>query len=126
LRWQYKSGRHIGVGYSDHLPIYASFSTQKRFKYPNCNIYSGNISKLKAEDVKLPIRLKAVEVIRVQKSSAYIRDDSGEIKIFGIDKRVRVGEILDMVIYRLTTYNSELEIIDFQIEKSYHNGKKES
>jgi len=126
LRWQYKSGRHIGVGYSDHLPIYASFSTKKRFEYPNCNIYSGNISKLKAEDVKLPIRLKAVEVIRVQKSSAYIRDGSGEIKIFGIDKRVRVGEILDIVIYRLTTYNSELEIIDFQIEKSYHNGKKES
>jgi len=124
LRWRYKNGKHIGVGYSDHLPIYANFSTRP-FEVLDCNILDINISNLKSKDIKLPARLRGVEVFRVKKNSLYIKDSSGDIKVFGLDREFRVGEILDMVVYRLKTYKNELEIVDFEVEKSYYNVKKE-
>jgi len=34
-RWEYKSKKHMGKGYSDHLPIYAIFSTNTTAKKPD-------------------------------------------------------------------------------------------
>ncbi len=31
-RWQYKNGKHMGKGYSDHLPVYATFVTEAAYK----------------------------------------------------------------------------------------------
>jgi len=115
LRWVYKKGKHKGVGYSDHLPIYAKFST-KPFIYPNCLISDGDIKTLKSKELRLPIRLKA-KVIEVSKNSAYIADSSGKIKIFGLDRELRVGESYTFIIYKTTIYKGEFEVVDFNIEK---------
>lgn len=122
LRWEYRDNRHIGVGYSDHLPIFASFST-KAFKFPNCSILDIDIFNLKNGDIKFPIRLKGVKVLKVEKNSIYIKDISGEIKIYGLPKKFKVGEILDIIVYRVKRYKNELEIIDFKVEKSYYTTK---
>ncbi|MDL1967892.1 MAG: helix-hairpin-helix domain-containing protein [Deltaproteobacteria bacterium] len=55
-RWQKAAsgmGRHIGKGYSDHLPIFAYFSTEP-FCFKNSNTVSNNIAPLKLEKVKYP------------------------------------------------------------------------
>jgi len=128
LRWAYKNGKHLGVGYSDHLPLYAKFSTTKPFKFPNCNITDSNITALKKTNIRLPVRLKKIEVIELkEKNIAYIKDKSGEIKIFGVDvnNNLKKGGLYDIVVYKITKYRGEIEIVDFEIEKRYHNTKKE-
>ena len=53
-RWQMTErgrGKHIGKGYSDHLPIFAYFSTEP-FRFKNNNAVSNNIAPLSLEKTK--------------------------------------------------------------------------
>ena len=60
-RWQIAKkgkGKHLGKGFSDHLPIFAYFSTEP-FNLKNCasvsrDINSNNISRLKSQKSKFP------------------------------------------------------------------------
>jgi hypothetical protein len=122
LRWEYKNNRHVGVGYSDHLPIFAYFST-KPFKFPNCSILDIDIFTLKSRDVQFPVRLRFVKVIQGFKNGIYIQDKSDKIKVYGLSRKFRVGEVLDIIVYRVKRYKGELEIIDFDVEKSYYTMK---
>ena len=55
-RWQMAEGgmgRHLGKGYSDHLPIFAYFSTEP-FSFKNNDSVSNDIAPLKLEKTKSP------------------------------------------------------------------------
>ncbi len=55
-RWQMAAsgmGRHLGKGYSDHLPIFAYFSTEP-FCFKNNDSVSNDIAPLKLEKTKSP------------------------------------------------------------------------
>lgn len=55
-RWQRDEsgmGRHLGKGYSDHLPIFAYFSTEP-FRFKNNDTASNDITPLKLEKTKSP------------------------------------------------------------------------
>ncbi|GJQ24147.1 hypothetical protein BIY37_08310 [Candidatus Brocadia sapporoensis] len=55
-RWQRAEsgmGRHLGKGYSDHLPIFAYFSTEP-FSFKNNDTVSDDIASLKLEKSKSP------------------------------------------------------------------------
>ena len=55
-RWQKAKGgrgRHLGKGYSDHLPISAYFSTEP-FRFKNNDIVSNDIAPLKLEKTESP------------------------------------------------------------------------
>ena len=55
-RWQRTEsgmGRHLGDGYSDHLPIFAYFSTEP-FRFKNNDTASKDITPLKLEKTKSP------------------------------------------------------------------------
>jgi hypothetical protein len=55
-RWQRAEsgmGRHLDKGYSDHLPIYAYFSTEP-FRFKNNDIASNDITPLNLEKTKSP------------------------------------------------------------------------
>ena len=55
-RWQRAEsgmGRHLGNGYSDHLPIFAYFSTEP-FSFKNNDTVSDDIASLKLEKSKSP------------------------------------------------------------------------
>ncbi len=118
LRWQYKKGKHKGIGYSDHLAVYAKFST-KRYVKDNCNIRLASIRELLEKDIKLPILLKKVEVISRFKNGVYIQSNGIKIAIFGIDKRLRVKSYYDIIVYKRKFYDNSYEIVDFNIKKSY-------
>ncbi len=58
-RWQRAEsgkGRHLGKGYSDHLPIFAYFSTEP-FSFKNNDTVSDDIASLKLEKSKSPQNL---------------------------------------------------------------------
>ncbi len=55
-RWQMAkrgNGRHLGKGYSDHLPIFAHFSTEP-FRFKNNDTVSNDIVPLKLEKIESP------------------------------------------------------------------------
>ena len=113
LRWQYKKGRHKGVGYSDHLPIFAKFSTKAYIK-PNCKIHLSTIKGIKQKGIKLPILLKGVKVVSKSKNKAVIRQKGDTIAIYGIDKPLIVGKEYDIVVYKMKLYHGRYEIVDFE------------
>jgi endonuclease/exonuclease/phosphatase family metal-dependent hydrolase len=55
-RWQrvqHGMGRHMGKGYSDHLPVFAYFSTQP-FHFTSNNTFSDNLTSVKSGKAKSP------------------------------------------------------------------------
>ncbi len=118
LRWQYKKGKHQGVGYSDHLAVFARFSTKGYIK-DNCNIRLGSIRELFEKDIKLPILLKRVQVINKFKNGVYIKSNNSKIAIFGINKKLILKRYYNIIVYKRKFYDNSYEIVDFNIKKSY-------
>jgi len=116
FRWEYKKGRHRGVGYSDHLAISAKFSTND-YKKENCKIELGSIGELFQKTIHLPMILRDVKVVGKFKNGLYIKDSSTDrkIAIFGIDKKLIVGKTYNMVVYKRILYNNKYEIVDFSL-----------
>ncbi len=124
FRWLYRKGRHRGKGYSDHLAVYAKFSTEP-FDKKNFTLKQGNIKQLHKKKSSLPLLLKKVKVISVEKNKVYIRDELNEkIAIYGIDQALEEGNYYDMVVFKRKFYKGNYEIIDFRIEKRYDSIKK--
>jgi len=122
LRWQYKRGEHIGIGYSDHLAIYARFSTNPYIK-PNCKIYTSTIKELHSKNIELPILLKNIRVISKDKNRVTIKQGKDIISIYGIDKPILLNRVYDIIVYKRKLYQNSYEIVDFEIKKSYDNTK---
>ena len=55
-------GRHIGNGYSDHLPIFAYFSTEP-FRFKNNDTVSNDIVPLKLEKTESPQGLLGLNTV---------------------------------------------------------------
>jgi endonuclease/exonuclease/phosphatase family metal-dependent hydrolase len=125
FRWLYKNGRHQGKGYSDHLPIVATFSTNRPFKKEKHVVNRGYILDLKKKKVHLPLRLKRVKVCSISKNKAFLVEKLSKksIAIYGTKKALKVGKLYDIVVYGRKLYKGSYEIIDFEIENSY-DGKE--
>ena len=124
-RWLYKKGRHQGVGYSDHLPIYAEFSSKPYRKAKPIEIKDLTIDELlKKESISRAIRLRGCRVISKKRDSAMVRDRGGrEIYIYKMAKRLDIGKIYDLIIDDIKIYNGEMEItgiIDIKPSFSYN------
>jgi hypothetical protein len=118
LRWQYKRGEHQGIGYSDHLPIYALFSTRAYGK-TNCKIDISTIKKLHNKNIKLPVLLKKVKVISKQKNKVILQKGKDIISIYGIDNSLLLNKIYDIIVYKRKLYQNSYEIVDFDIKRGY-------
>ncbi|HHB95270.1 MAG TPA: endonuclease/exonuclease/phosphatase family protein, partial [Campylobacterales bacterium] len=125
LRWKYKKGKHKGVGYSDHLPIYARFATKPYIKY-NCQIHLSSIKELHNRDIELPILLQKVKVTSKQKNRVTIQQGKDIIYIYGIDNLMLLNKIYDIIVYKRKLYQNRYEIVDFDIKKSYDTAKNRS
>jgi hypothetical protein len=112
LRWDLKRAK----GYSDHLPIFAKFSTKKRYKRANCKLSKSTIKKLKEEDIKLPIVLKRVKVISKDKNRVIIQQNMDKIEIYGLDKSLILNQEYNIIVYKRKFYKNRYEIVDYDIE----------
>ncbi len=119
-RWQYKYGDHLGVGYSDHLPIVATFSTLP-YKYDSNRdkVLNGTVKDLYVKFLKNPIYIKRVKVVSKNRLLATLVQKDRVIYLYGA-KELKVGRVYDLIVYRVKNYKGLQEIIDFTIEKEYY------
>ena len=120
FRWEYKHKRHQGRGYSDHLPIVASFST-KPFKKLKKSISIGSVKSLHGKNPSFPMLLQGLKVLLKEKNKVLVKEVySGEIiSIYGVKESLILGKLYDIQVYQRKFYKGHYEIIDFEIEKGY-------
>jgi len=124
--WQIKHHKHLGKGYSDHLPIYAYFDTkgykQTKQNY-NQDIQLSTIDKLyHIKRLQTPIVLKDIVVIFKRANYAIIKqlDNKKGIFIYGA-KGLKEGKIYDIRVNEIASYHGLKEIKSLQILD--HKGK---
>jgi len=126
IRWKMKQKVHFGSGYSDHLPIIASFSTNKEKKNPLKKIEKKKLNKISElyDKTKLVdnVYLKNVVVIYKNKNSAIIKQKNDRaIYLYNNAQELSEGFSYDLSITQLKDYNGLKEVNDYKIKK--HNGK---
>jgi hypothetical protein len=115
-RWAMdKKGFHKGSGYSDHLPIYASFSTDtKTFSQKSTpkQIDSSKISNLyNIESLSNQIELKNVVVLYKDGNSAIIKQQNDRaIFVYNQAKNLSVGKIYDITIDKIGRFYGQRQV----------------
>ncbi len=112
-RWHYKKKRHIGKGYSDHFPVFATFTTtpynfKKKKPMVNCSI-----ADILNKNSSLPCHLKSVRVVDREKRAVSVTDKKSKIIIYGVDKSIKENHLYEVDVYATKIYKSRFEIIDF-------------
>lgn len=127
LRWQMKGSRynkvHVGAGYSDHLPIYASFSTSKEKTNPIKEIKQNSKKELnKISDLynkmKLiePAIIKDAVVIYKTKTGAIIKQKNNRaIYIYKHAQELKLGYSYTLQINEIVDYNGLKEVDSFSV-----------
>lgn len=115
-RWKTKGKDriHLGVGYSDHLPISAKFSTKTKFNKTKTNRKDNTfISNLyDVEDIENIIKLYNVIVIYKDKSNAIIKQKNNRaIYLYKEAKDLKLGYVYDIEVQKIKNYNGLKEII---------------
>ncbi|WP_228155961.1 endonuclease/exonuclease/phosphatase family protein [Poseidonibacter lekithochrous] len=121
-RWKMKNRIHQGYGYSDHLPIYAEFSTNKENrnlvkKLELNKIEINKISHLYSKTKLIePIILKNIIVIYKNRTSAIIKQKNDKaIYIYKNAKDLKLGYSYNIKVNQIKNYNDLQEIEDFEI-----------
>lgn len=126
LRWKMKNRVHSGGGYSDHLPIFAKFTTNKTEKNPLKKIEKKEVHKIsqlyKKTKLTDEIILKNVIVIYKHGKSAIIKQKNDRaIYLYNNAQDLSEGFSYDLAISQIKDYNGLKEIEEYKIKK--HNGK---
>ncbi len=125
-RWVYRNNRHLGKGYSDHLPVFATFSTSKPYKRVSVSVKEGSVEILKRRIVHFPLYLTKVKVLSTSKNRAIIGQQASkeQIAVYGTKEMLKLGKSYDIMVYGRTLFKGHYEIVDFEIEKRYDNTKQ--
>ncbi len=117
-RWKIlgKNRIHAGRGYSDHLPIYAVFSTNEYSNYTISKNNQGSITDIsylyKIENVDKAIILKNVIVIYKNKSNAIIKQlNNRAIYIYKEAKELKLGKMYNLEVSKIKNYHGLKEIV---------------
>ncbi len=115
-RWQLKTGRHTGKGYSDHLPIYALFDTKPYLGSSKDHAVmpmTGTIEMLYATDkLDRPLLLqKAVVVLKRGRYAVIKQKSEGRgVFVFGAALGLEEGYVYDLLVEDIHTYKGLKEI----------------
>ncbi|WP_458701316.1 endonuclease/exonuclease/phosphatase family protein [Sulfurospirillum sp. 1307] len=103
-------GKHLGVGYSDHFAIYATFSTkQYTKKFPKIVSIK---ELLKAKEARVDFILKDVMVVDKNRYGVFIEDKNRDkIFIYKPDINLEIGNIYTLHVKELSTYKGNKEIV---------------
>ena len=117
--WQYKNGKHLGKGYSDHLPVYAFFDNKPyvadKRSYKVSKTVSTNIETLYATDtLKQPVALKDVVVVLKRGRYAVVKQTANGrgIFLYGCVNGLKEGMKYDLLVQDITSYKGLKEITD--------------
>lgn len=120
FRWQIKKNRHQGAGYSDHLPIFAQFSTEpfvwKNIKEKvssdlttNKEALISDLYNLNPGSINFQIR-DAVVLYRHQNSAVVKQKNGRAIFIYNAAHDLEVGKTYDFTALRLYRHQGLLEL----------------
>lgn len=129
LRWKMNNKIHQGVGFSDHLPISASFSTNQKDKNPLKKIHTKKLNKISQlyNKTKLTnnIYLKDVVVIYKYGKNAVIKQKNDRaIYLYNNAEELKEGYSYDLSISQIKDYHGLKEIEDYKIKNN--NGKEKN
>lgn len=126
IRWRMNNKVHTGHGFSDHLPIIATFSTKKEKKSPLKKIEKKELNKISQlytkEKLLEDVLLKDVVVIYKHGKSAIIKQKNDRaIYLYNNAQDLSEGFSYDLAISQIMDYNGLIEVEDYKIKK--HKGK---
>jgi len=123
-RWQRGKGgkgKHLGQGYSDHLPIFASFSTEP-FHFKAYHAHAKDIPELRSEIKRIsdlyPSRIGNVNylvrscfVIYKHEDNAIIKQENGRaIFVYKAGRNLEYGKVYDVTVIELYDFYGLREI----------------
>lgn len=122
-RWLIRKSRHLNRGYSDHLPIIASFKIQPYQKILRKTLYY--IEDIyKKINIPSKIRFNNVTVIYKYKNSAIITDSSKRsIFLYNCAQKLRLGFSYNLEVKSITDYFGLTEIRKIKILKERYFNK---
>ncbi len=120
VRWRLKNRVHQGGGFSDHLPIFAKFTTNKKKKNPLKKLNKKELTKISQlyEKQKLidSTILKDVIVIYKNKNSAIIKQKKDRaIYLYNNAQELKEGYSYDLEVKQIKDYNGLKEVESFKI-----------
>ena len=117
--WQYKNGKHLGKGYSDHLPVYAFFDSKPYIADKRRNkaskIISKNIEYLyQVDSLEQPLELKDAVVVLKRGRYAVVKQTAHGrgIFLYGCVNGLEEGKKYDLLVQDITRYKGLKEITD--------------
>lgn len=124
-RWQIKNRVHQGSGFSDHLPILAKFTSNKKEETKTKKEKITKISQLyKYEKLNKNILLEDVIVIYKNKNSAIIKQKNDRaIYIYKKAQGLKEGFLYDIKVKQIKDFEGLKEIEDFYIIKEKKRDK---
>ncbi len=124
-RWEYKKGKHKGKGYSDHLPIYASFDTkpyvagvEKKDVLPKQTVqnieYFYTQKSLEHDSI-----IKDAVVVWKQRANALIKQtkEGRGIFLFGCATALEEGNKYDLLVRAMKEYKGLKELTHVYVTK---------
>lgn len=120
-RWKIKKGVHKNSGFSDHLPVYASFSTSKQINIKKQSIK--NIDDLyKYNDRKLPETINNIYLLYKTDTIAVVKQKNNRaIFIYKNVEKLKFNKEYSFKIKKLKNFNGLLEIVDYEIVNEKNN-----
>ncbi len=112
-RWQIdKKGFHKRRGYSDHLPIYAKFTTTPKKVDNTKKLDLSKISSLyEIESILTPLTIKDAIVLYKTANSAIIKQANDRaIFIYNDAKELEVGNIYDLTVNKISLFYGQKQI----------------
>lgn len=129
-RWQFKNRKHIGKGYSDHLPIYAKFSFEPYVQPKKVlHKYSTDIETIddlyKVNSLNNEVLLKDVVVVFKNRGNAIIKQTpyGRGIFIYNSAWDLELGKKYDLFVNGLKNYRGLLELTKVYIKNEKANVK---
>lgn len=122
-RWTMKNQytQHVGEGYSDHLPIFATFTTKKSKQLVSLKVAKYSISQLYETINDLPVTLKNVIVIFKNKNSAILKQENGRaIYAYNCAQELKLGHIYNLKITKIKEHYGLKEILAFETIDTYN------
>lgn len=118
IRWKMKDKKHIGEGYSDHLPVYAYFATDKlyaqNFEIPDIKITK--ISDIYTQDElnKDAVLSDCVVLLKHEKTAIIKQVINRAILVYG-ENSLLAGNVYDIKIKDISTFYGMSEIKELEI-----------
>ncbi len=112
--WAYNNSKHKGKGYSDHLPVYAHFSTEP---YQVQKLKTVTVQKIEnlysVKELEHPVRLEGCSVILKRGDSAVIKQspEGMAIYLYGAARGLKQGERYDLTVSEIGSYQGLKEVM---------------